>query len=187
MQNPRLAGRYAKSLVDLSIEQGQLETVFADMQYLQAVIQQSAEFKQLMKSPVVSGDKKLSILQTVVGPKVSTLTMKFIELLVKKGREKDLAEIAPAFIQQYKKYKNIFEIKLTTAVAVDEQVKQSILQKVQLETHRKQVDLQLEVNPEIIGGFVLEMGDTLLDASIARDLRDVKKQFLNNDYIFNIR
>jgi F-type H+-transporting ATPase subunit delta len=65
MQNPRLAGRYAKSLVDLATEKGQLETVYADMKYLQAVCKSSRDFVNLLKSPVIKADQKNSIINSV--------------------------------------------------------------------------------------------------------------------------
>ena len=78
MQSPRLAGRYAKSLIDLSQEKGQLETVYKDMQYLQQVVRQSRDFVVLMKSPVIKADKKNAILEAVSKDKVSELTAKTV-------------------------------------------------------------------------------------------------------------
>ena len=63
MPNPRLATRYAKSLIDLSIEKGQLEEVYADMQWLQSVCKSNRDFVTLLKSPVITGDKKIKILK----------------------------------------------------------------------------------------------------------------------------
>jgi F-type H+-transporting ATPase subunit delta len=187
MLNPRLAGRYAKSLKDLAIETGQLEAVYADMQYLQAVCKSNPDFVVLMRSPVIKGDQKNKILDAVTTGKVSELTAKFNSLLVNKGRENTLPEIATAFIQQYKALKGIFPVKLTTAVPVSEELKQSIVNQLQSSTPMKNVELESVVKEEIIGGFVLEAGDNLIDASIAYDLREVRKQFLNNDFVYKIR
>ncbi|MCM5529564.1 ATP synthase F1 subunit delta [Parasegetibacter sp. NRK P23] len=187
MQNPRLAGRYAKSLVDLATERNQLEVVFKDMEFLQAVCKQNPDFVTLMKSPVIPGDKKLKIMEAVLSGRISELTTAFASLLIRKGRENVLPEIATAFLQQYKLLKGIHEVKLTTAVPVSEELKDTIVKRIQASTPMQNVELETVVDESIIGGFVLEMGDSLVDASIIRDLRDVKKQFLNNDYIFNIR
>lgn len=187
MQNPRLAGRYAKSLVDLATERNQLETVFSDMEFLQALCKQSREFENLMKSPVIQADKKQRILDAVTAGKISELTAAFTRLLTTKGREKSLLDISTAFIQQYKHIKGIHEVKLTTAGPVSEELKQAIVQKIKSSTSMQNIELETAVDESIIGGFVLEIGDNLVDASISHDLREVKKQFLNNDYIFNIR
>ena len=87
MPNPRLAGRYAKSLIDLSIEKGQLEAVYADMKYLQELCKQSREFVNLMRSPIVRNDQKNAIINAITHGKVSEVTAAFNQLLVRKGRE----------------------------------------------------------------------------------------------------
>ena len=90
-------------------------------------------------------------------------------------------------IEQYKAYKGIQTVKLTTAVPVSEDLKQAILEKVKTDRQVSQIDLETEVREELIGGFVLEIGDELIDASIAYDLHKIKQQFENNDFIYKIR
>src|SRR6476660_5541583 len=107
MPNPRLAYRYAKSILDLAIEKGQLENVYNDMLYLQQVVKASRDFLNLLKSPVVSADKKQAAIKAVVGNNIGELTAAFTKLLVAKGREAALSEIIISFIQQYKAKKGI--------------------------------------------------------------------------------
>ncbi len=187
MLNPRLATRYAKSLIDLSLERGELEKVHSDMQYLQSVVKGNRDFVAVLKSPVISPDKKQAIMQAVTDGHISELTSSFNRLLVKKGRESNLPEIAHAFIEQYNKHEQIFPVKLTTATPVSDAVKQEIVDKVKSQTNMKTIELTAEVNEELIGGFVLQIGDQLVDASVAYDLNNIKKQFLNNDFIYKIR
>lgn len=187
MLNPRLAGRYAKSLIDLAIERNQLEVIYNDMLFMQAICKSSREFVTLLKSPVVAADKKDAILKAITGGKISEITAAFNKLLVNKGREAGLPEIITAFIEQYKKHKGIHTVKLTTAVPVGEDVKQQIISKIQGQTAMKNVELETAVKEELIGGFVLELGDTLVDGSIAYDLNKIKGQFMNNDFIYKIR
>jgi F-type H+-transporting ATPase subunit delta len=87
MLNPRLAGRYAKSLIDLAVERNQLEVVYKDMEYLQAVCKASREFVTLLKSPVIPIEKKNKAITAVTSGKVSELTAAFNKLLVNKNRE----------------------------------------------------------------------------------------------------
>jgi len=187
MQNPRLAGRYAKSLVDLATEKGQLETVYADMKYLQAVCKSSRDFVNLLKSPVIKADQKNSIITAVTSGKISEMTAAFNNLLVKKGREGDLYEIANAFIDQYNEIKCIHKVVLTTAVPVSEELKKSIEQKVKGEKSFANIELETKTDESLIGGFVLEFNNNLVDASILRDLKDIKKQFLQNLYVQQLR
>lgn len=187
MQNPRLAGRYAKSLIDLAIERNQLEAVHADMQYLQAVCKGSKEFVTLLRSPIIKADKKEKILQAVTDGKVSELTAGFNKLLVNKSREQFLPEIITAVIEQYNAIKGIHKVKLTTASPITEELKQSIISKIKAATGFEHLDVETNTQPELIGGFVLEFNNKLVDASILRDLRDIKTQFQKNIYVQNIR
>ncbi|MEO5595411.1 MAG: ATP synthase F1 subunit delta [Chitinophagaceae bacterium] len=187
MPNPRLAGRYAKSLVDLATEQNQLEAVYKDMQYLQSICKGSAEFVNIMRSPVIKGDKKQNILNALTNGKISELTASFNKLLINKTREKYIPEIISAFISQYNEMKGIHRVKLTTATPISDELKQSIVAKMKAETSLQNIELETAVKEELIGGFVLEFNNNLVDASIERDLRDVKKQFSQNIYIRQIR
>ena len=187
MPNPRLATRYAKSLLDLAIETGELETVYGDMMWLQSVSKTNRDFVNLLKSPVIASDKKLSILKAVAGTRLGKLSGSFITLLIKKGRESNLPEIANAFIQQYEEHKNIHIVKLTTATPLSSSTKEAIIQQVKKSAGYENIEIEEKVNEDIIGGFVLQIGDKLVDASIAYDLKAIAKQFRNNDFIYKIR
>src|SRR5687768_17890528 len=107
MRNPRLAARYAKSLLDLANERNELEVVYNDMLYLQALCKQSREVVTLLRSPVITPDKKLAVLNALTKDKIGVSTDAFIRLMVNKAREEFLPEVIPAFIAQYKKQKDI--------------------------------------------------------------------------------
>lgn len=187
MQNPRLASRYAKSLLDLALEKGQLETVFADMQWLQAVCRSNRDFVNLLRSPIIKNDVKRRIMEAVTTGHIGELTAAFNRLLVAKNRERFLPEIIPAFIAAYKEHKGIKTIHLSTAIPASDAVKNAILEQVKKTTGYNQVEMEEKVNPDLIGGFVLQIGDQLVDASVAYDLRAIAKQFENNDFIYKIR
>lgn len=187
MPNPRLASRYAKSLLDLAVEKGQLEKIYADMLYLQQLTKSSRDFLNLLRSPIVSADKKRSVIDAVIGKNVSELTEAFTHLLVSKNRESGLPEIIVAFINQYKEKKGIHTVKLTTAVAVSENVKNQLIEQVKKTSGLQNIELQSIVDPNIIGGFVLQTGDKLIDASIAYDLKQISRQFENNDFVYKMR
>lgn len=187
LPNPRLAARYAKSILGFSIEKGQLEDVYKDMLFLQGVCQGSREFVNLLRSPVLKEEKKAQILVAVIGDTVSELTRSFFRLLLLKDREASLPEIITAFIAQYKEYKGIQTATLTTAVPISDPLKQDILERIQKAIPAKQIELNTEVKDELIGGFILQIGDRILDGSIAYELKHVQQQFENNDFIYKIR
>ncbi len=187
MLNPRVASRYAKSLLDLAIEQGQLEQIHTDMFYLQQLTKESRDFLNLLRSPVVKADAKIKVIDAVTAGKVSPLTTSFTHLMINKAREAVLPEIITSFINQYKEYKGIKTVKLTTAVPVSDAVKAEIIAQVKKTSGFDNLELQETVDPNIIGGFVLQAGDQLIDASISYDLKNISRQFDNNDFIYKVR
>jgi F-type H+-transporting ATPase subunit delta len=187
MQNPRLAERYAKSLIDLSAELNQLDAVHEDMLSLQSICKQSREFVLMLNSPIINADKKHKIINAITDGKISKITQTFILLLCSKNRESNLPGIVTSFIEQFNKIKGIHKVKLTTAMAVSDEIKNSFIQKIKAATDIKIIELESKVNENLIGGFTLEMDGKLIDASILRDIKDVKKQFANNDYIHKLR
>lgn len=187
MPNPRLASRYAKSLIDLARVTNQLEPVFRDLQYLHATCKGSRELTNFIKSPVINADKKTKIFKVLFDGRISQLTSEFCNLLIKKGREIYLPEIASEGIRQYRHINNIRQVSITTAAPINESLKNEIIAKIKQEIPDKQIELSTKVREELIGGFLLETDNNLFDASILRDLNDIKKQFLDNVYIRNIR
>ena len=187
MQNPRLAGRYAKSLLDLATELNQVDVICADMKMLQGMGKTNPDFTAVLRSPVIKPSTKEKIIDAVVTGRINNTTWLFIRLLVRKGRESNLIEIANAFVEQFNKLRGIYKVKLTTATPVSEEIKTEILNKVRSSTAMQNLELETVVREELIGGFLLEMEGTLIDGSILRDLKDIKKQFMDNVYMHKLR
>lgn len=187
MVNPRLAGRYAKSLIDIAVEKNTLEAVKADVELLQGAIKASPELKSLLRSPIIKADKKMAVMNAICQGRVGAITEAFSRLLISKGRENVLPEILDAFKEQYNVLKGIQQVKITTAQPLSDDLKTTLLNRLKADTGFDKVELTANVKEELIGGFILEYNNNLVDASIQRDLRDIKRQFHNNDYIFNIR
>ena len=187
MNNPRLAGRYAKSLLDLATEQNSVDAVFADMKWLHTINKSNADFVAVLRSPIIKPDTKGKIVASITNGRVSALTAAFINLLVKKGRENNLPEIVSAYIAQFNSMKNIHQVKITTAAPLTDDLKEAILSNVRAGAGSETYEIETLVDESLIGGFLLETEGQLVDASILRDLKDVQKQFLNNDYIHKIR
>ena len=186
MLNPRLAARYAKSLLVLAQEQGNLDEVQSNMGYLSRLCKESTEFTSFLRSPVIQADKKVKVVSTLIEQKINKLSFSFVQLLITKGREALMPEIAEAFLDLYRQHKGIQKVKITTAQVIADDVKMQIVEKVKTAMSATQVELETKIDESIIGGFQLEYNGQLLDASIARDLRDVRQQFEKNVYIKNL-
>jgi F-type H+-transporting ATPase subunit delta len=187
MPNPRLATRYAKSILDLAKERGEVEQVYNDMLLLQQICKGNRDFVVLLKSPVITPDKKIKIVEAITAGKVSEMTHAFNRLLINKAREASLPEIAAAFIKQYKEFKNIHTIKLISASPLGESLIAAIVKRVKSTTEMKNIEVETTIDNKLIGGFVLQVGDQLVDASIAHELKEISKQFENNDFIYKLR
>lgn len=187
MPNPRLASRYAKSLIDLSIEKDRLEEVYTDMQWLNAICKASRDFVVLLRSPVIKGDKKEKIIDIISKGKIGELTRAFIMLMIRKGRESYLPEVISAFISQYKNNKNIHQVKLITASPISNELRDAIVERIKATSELQNIELETVVDKRLIGGFILQAGDKLVEGSIAKDLKQIAKQFDNNDFIYKLR
>ncbi len=184
MQNPRLATRYAKSVLDLAVEKNSLDAVLADMQVVNSICVQSRDFGVMLRSPIVSADKKQNVINAVLKSyNVNQITSAFINLLVAKGRELNLPEIAAAFIEQYNVLKNIRTVTLTTATPMNDAMKKTIQDKVAGFMANDTVNLKTKVDESLIGGFVLEVEDRLFDASIKKSLSDVRNKIIDSSYV----
>lgn len=186
MPNPRLAARYAKSLLDFSLEQNNVDVVLSDMKTIETAVTGSPELKLFLQSPLVKADKKNSVLNAIFEGKISAATVAFISLLVKKGREADLLEMTKAFEAQYQALKNVQTVQITTAYPLDEATLNVLLAKVKKELNNDNVIPQPIVDPSIIGGFKLQIGDKYFDMSISRDLTDIRNQFTKNIFVADI-
>ncbi|MCB0606974.1 MAG: ATP synthase F1 subunit delta [Lewinella sp.] len=181
MSVQRITSRYAKSLIDLAIDQNKLDRVFEDVKSFQAATK-VRDFYMLLKSPVVSTGKKNEIIDKIFSGKLDELTMAFLRILVNKGREPYLPEIASELIHQYKKLKHISTVKLTTAAPVGAETVKAIQAELEKSSVTDQfVEVVTAVDPELIGGFTLELEDKIYDASVASKLEKLRKDFTSRN------
>jgi len=179
----RVAYRYAKSLLDLGVEQNNLETIHKDMSVIKEALK-NKDLRLLVKSPIIKPAKKIGIFKEIFGGSVDKITMAFLEIVTKKGRESILIDLTSAFEEQYQKLKSVTGVKITTATPISEdslaEIKKNLLDSTATE---KEVEVETAVDPSLIGGFVLELGDKLYDASVVHQLDQVRKKFADNKYI----
>jgi F-type H+-transporting ATPase subunit delta len=172
-----IATRYAKSLLDLAVEQNLLDNILEDMEVFKQALN-NREFYLLLKSPLVKQDKKVSIFNSIFSGKVNKMTIAFLNILARKGRENILPEITTEFFNQYKDLKNISTVKVTSSSPMTESQIASLKNKLQKsDIVRENIDLITEVDKSLIGGMVVEIGDKMYNATVAHNLRSLKKEF----------
>jgi len=174
-----LAKRYAQALFSLSLEMKQEEKVAADMRLVGKVLDENRELRRLMANPVLQDDKKIHILQKLFEKKTSTLTLRFFSLLIRKRREVFLETICQAFEDIYLDFKKVVKAQLVTAAGSDEKIRKQVIEKLKAVTDKK-IELADIRDEEIIGGFIARLGDYQYDASVATQLRKLRKNYAEN-------
>jgi len=176
MSEITVAIRYAKSLIDLSVEQKALEAVNADMEFFVRTIKANSELNAVLVNPIIYHDKKIQILDAIFGGKVSPVTIAFFKLMVNKNRAEVLYPAAQEFINQYDVINNIIKATVVSAAELSEANKKTIIAEIEAST-KGTVKLTAKVDPTLIGGFILTVGDRQVDTSISSSLTKLKKEF----------
>tara|TARA_Y100000766_G_C18697800_1_gene502743 strand:+ start:195 stop:752 length:558 start_codon:yes stop_codon:yes gene_type:complete len=182
MKQSRATLRYAKALLELSIEQNSLKESYNDMIILNKTCSENKELSLLLKSPVVQTDKKLKILEKLFANRLSKNSMMFINIITKKKRESLLALICKSFIEQYKTFKKIEAATITTASPLDEELKEEVIKYIR-KHGENDVELKEIIDESIIGGAIIRLGDKQLDTSISNAVSELKQKFNKNLYI----
>ena len=174
MKGTKVAARYAKALLELAIERKSVDSVLGDMQFLLQVNNEARDFELLIASPIVKADKKMAIFKQIF-EQFEELSMSFVELITKNGREAYLPAIAEAFEAQVKEHKGIVPMTLVSAAPLDAKTKDAIVAKVQSGVNGT-LEITEVIDGELIGGFVVKMGDVQIDASVASQFNNLKQR-----------
>lgn len=178
MASSKVASRYAKALLDLSIEQKSMDKVKADMVQLSGLCKESKELANMLKSPIIDKRKKVDILTAIFSGKVEKVSLGFMALMIKNSRADIVEQIADSFVDQYKKHNGILDVHVTSAIPLEKKVKDQILAKIQA-SFQGTIELHEKVDADLLGGFVVSIDDKQIDASIKTQLSNLKNILLN--------
>ena len=181
MNGSRAAIRYAKAILSFALEQQKEVEVNDDMLLVANTIQQSEDLQLLLNSPVLKTELKKAALKEIFSNKTTALTIGLINLLIDNKRLPILGEVAKKYTVIYDSLKGIEVAKVTTAVPLTEELNQQVLNKV-IEITGKKATIESIIDPDIIGGFILRIGDIQYDASIANKLQLLKRTFENESF-----
>ena len=185
MVGTRVALRYAKAVLNLAKEKGFAKEVNDDMILIQLTIEENSDLEIMLKSTIIKSKAKKSVLTEVFGKKVNGITMGLLNLLIENKRPSLLLLVAKQYIVIYDFLKGIEVAQVTSAVPLTKDLEKAILKRVE-ESLGKQITLNNVVDPSIIGGFVLRVGDKLYDSSVSYRLSNLLSQFEDNQYISKI-
>ena len=173
MNESKIAVRYAKALYLSAEEKNFIEPVKNDILLLSEVLKQSEKFKDLLKSPVTKPSEKNKWFNTLFSEKIHPLTMNFLKLLVHNNRVQYLQAISRVFIDVYNSKRGIKSGVITTAMELEPGMKKRMTELLK-SIFKTSVELETEVKPSVIGGFILRVEDQQYDASVATRLNKLK-------------
>jgi F-type H+-transporting ATPase subunit delta len=178
MNDSKISVRYSRAIFQSAVEKNILDRVYQDMIFVSEICR-APETKEFLQSPIISPSRKQAIFHKMFDGNIEKITLSLIDLTVKNGRESFIPAIARNFIHETKKYRGITESVLTTAVKIDDSVKKQITDLIS-DIFKTTVELKETVDPEIIGGFILQIDDNYIDASIKNKLRKIKKELIGS-------
>ena len=164
--------RYARALLKSATDARIEDTVYTEMQQLAKSYADVQQLRFTIDNPMLSKDKKETLLLTAVGKQPSALTKVFIQLVLKEDRENVMQFIANSYVTLYRQQKNVIRGRLITAAAVTAATEQKMRRMVESKTNGT-VEFESEVNPDIIGGFILEYDTYRMDASVKTKLNSI--------------
>lgn len=180
MKIPRLASRYAKAVLELAHEKGVVEEVKTDMKYLLQIISQNPELRIMLKSPIIKSDQKKKVM-IEIGKNLNQITASLIKLLIHHRRESNIEDIAATYLEQYRIFKGIHLVRVTSARPLTNSLRETLIKKIKSNIGGS-IELEEIVSPEIIGGLVLRINDREYNSSIKNQLNEFKKTFASNLY-----
>ncbi len=179
MRETKVSSRYARSLVDMALAKNQVPQIKTDMDLVLKTIDDSRELENLLASPIISSAIKSTIIKQVFEGKVSKDVFDFMNLVISKKREGLLLSIAYAFVDQYNVIYDIVNASCITAQPINDDTKNIIKKDLENKLNKK-INIQFKVSEDIIGGIIIQFSDKLYDASIAHQLKLIKKELINS-------
>ena len=176
MDNGKISVRYARALFQIAQEQGCEEAVYDGLtrfahNYLLAI----AQFNEVLADPIVAKEEKAKLLEMAVGEPMHDCLKLFIAFVTEQHREDKMFLIAMKYMEMYRKKHNILNTQLTTATELPEATLDKIKAYVE-QTFSAQVEMDIAIDPSLIGGFILDIENSRMDASVAGQLNALKNR-----------
>lgn len=176
MKSTKSAGRYAKALLELALDQDKLALVEADMLQLIKMSEEVHDFYVFINSPLIQIEKKVAVIHSIFKD-FNEVTLKFLALVTNNGREGAMIEIAKQFIAQLMSHRGIVPVTIISAKTLDAQTKAQITSKISASI-KGTLEITENVDESLIGGFIVRMGDHQIDASVSNQLNRLKQELV---------
>jgi F-type H+-transporting ATPase subunit delta len=169
----KVAEPYAEALLDLAKSNDSLKETTNDMNIVSQFLANSSDLKKFLSNPLITRDAKKNVVKDILGEQISGNTLKFLLLLVDRNRIQVLESIAQKFLELSYKQESIEIAKITSSIQLSAEQQKEIAEKLKTITGAKQIKLALKVDPQLIGGFTIEIGSKMIDTSIRGQLKQI--------------
>jgi F-type H+-transporting ATPase subunit delta len=176
MKSTKAAGRYAKALLELALDQQKIEVIENNMQQILTVANETHDFQVFLSSPLIKVDKKLEVIKSIFS-NFDALSLSFLEMVATNRREALITEIASAFLSQLKDHRGIVAVTIISAQTLDAQTKTQITSKISASINGT-LEITENIDESLIGGFIVRMGDHQIDASVKNQLNRLKQELV---------
>lgn len=171
----RITSRYAKALLDLAKQDNKVAEIKKDADLVVATCDEVRALDLLFKNPIILPQKKLAVAEKVFKGKISDISFKFIEVIVRKNRSPLILEVFEKFVEQYKAHNNQTDAVLVTANTASDSLNKRVSDMVAKATG-KEIELKNKVDEDLIGGFQIQFEGLMLDASVKAQLKELEKR-----------
>ena len=179
MSSYRVAVRYAKSLLSLAIEKNKVEEVKRDILLFSSLCHESRALTLFLRNPVIPNHRKSEIIKKLFNKQFDSMTMDFMDIVTRKNRENFLIEIASIFMDHYREYKGIVIARLQTSVKFEEASLKRLISLIKDDIGQdKSIEIKEQVNKNLIGGYILTIGDRQIDDSVQNKLKFFRQKLI---------
>jgi len=169
----KVAEPYAEALLDLAKSNDSLKETTNDMNIVSQFHANSYDLQKFLGNPLITRDAKKNVVKDILGGQISDSTLKFLLLLVDRNRISVLGSIAQKFLELSYKQESIEIAKITSSIQLSAEQQKQIAEKLKIITGAKQIKLALKIDPQLIGGFTIEIGSKMIDTSIRGQLKQI--------------
>jgi len=169
----KVAEPYAEALLDLAKSNNALKETTNDMNIVSQFLANSNDLKKFLANPLVTRDAKKNVVKDILGEQIDPNTLKFLMLLIDRNRIALLDGVAQKFLELSYKQESIEVAKVISSVQLSAQQQKNLAEKLKVITGAKQIKLALKVDPQLIGGFTVEIGSKFIDTSIKGQLKQI--------------
>lgn len=166
---------YGQALFDLALEENALEKILEEEAFVKEVFAENKELVTLLNHPKISKDEKVKVVENIFKGNISDIMLGFLVIVLNKERYNELNGIFAYLEDKVREYKNIGVVSVTTAVALSDVQKEELTKRLLETTSFKSFEFEYTVDPEIIGGMILRIGDRIVDSSIRTELSEMAK------------